>query len=42
VHIGARRSPLHTPEQAVAFAQAIVARPGFQLAGLMAEGPFVR
>ena len=36
VHIGARRSPLHTPEQAVAFAQAILARPGFRLAGLMA------
>jgi D-serine deaminase-like pyridoxal phosphate-dependent protein len=35
VHIGARRSPLHTPEQAVAFARAVLARPGFRLAGVM-------
>ena len=35
VHIGARRSPLHTPERAVAFARAILARPGFRLAGVM-------
>ena len=35
VHIGARRSPLHTPEQAVAFARAVRARPGFRLVGVM-------
>jgi D-serine deaminase-like pyridoxal phosphate-dependent protein len=35
VHIGARRSPLHSPEQAVAFARAVLARPGFRLAGVM-------
>lgn len=36
MHIGVRRSPVHTPEQAVALARAIAARPGFRLAGLMA------
>ena len=35
VHIGTRRSPLHTPEQAVAFARAVDRRPGFRLAGVM-------
>jgi D-serine deaminase-like pyridoxal phosphate-dependent protein len=35
LHIGTWRSPLHTPEQAVAFAEAIVKRPGFSLTGLM-------
>ena len=35
MHIGARRSPLHTPEQAVAFARAVLARPGFRLVGVM-------
>jgi D-serine deaminase-like pyridoxal phosphate-dependent protein len=35
VHIGTRRSPLHTPEQAAAFAETILARPGFALAGVM-------
>jgi D-serine deaminase-like pyridoxal phosphate-dependent protein len=35
VHIGTRRSPLHTPEQAVAFARAVTRRPGFRLAGVM-------
>ncbi|HEY2522104.1 MAG TPA: amino acid deaminase/aldolase [Streptosporangiaceae bacterium] len=35
VHIGARRSPLHTPDQAVAFARTVLARPGFALAGAM-------
>jgi D-serine deaminase-like pyridoxal phosphate-dependent protein len=35
VHIGTRRSPLHTPEQAVAFARAIDRRAGFRLAGVM-------
>src|SRR5690348_11066399 len=36
VHIGTRRSPLHTPEQAVAFARAVDRRAGFRLAGLPA------
>jgi D-serine deaminase-like pyridoxal phosphate-dependent protein len=36
VHIGTRRSPLHTPEQALAFARAVLARPGFDLVGIMA------
>jgi D-serine deaminase-like pyridoxal phosphate-dependent protein len=36
VHIGTRRSPLHTPAQAGAFAKAVLGRPGFQLAGVMA------
>jgi D-serine deaminase-like pyridoxal phosphate-dependent protein len=35
VHIGARRSPLHTPDQAVAFARTVLARPGFALTGAM-------
>ena len=35
VHIGARRSPLHTPEQTAAFARAVLARPGFALVGAM-------
>jgi D-serine deaminase-like pyridoxal phosphate-dependent protein len=35
VHIGTRRSPLHTPEQAVAFARAVTGRAGFRLAGVM-------
>ncbi|HKG39176.1 MAG TPA: amino acid deaminase/aldolase [Conexibacter sp.] len=36
VHIGVRRSPLHTPEQVAALAREIVARPGLRLVGLMA------
>jgi D-serine deaminase-like pyridoxal phosphate-dependent protein len=36
VRVGARRSPLHTPEQAAAFARHVVARPRFVLAGVMA------
>lgn len=36
VHIGARRSPVHSPGQARAFADAVAARPGFRLVGLMA------
>jgi D-serine deaminase-like pyridoxal phosphate-dependent protein len=36
VHIGTRRSPLHTPAQAGVFAKAVLGRPGFQLAGVMA------
>jgi D-serine deaminase-like pyridoxal phosphate-dependent protein len=35
VHIGARRSPLHTPEQTAAFARTVLARPGFALVGAM-------
>ena len=34
-HIGVFRSPLHTAEQARAFADVIVSRPGFRLVGLM-------
>jgi D-serine deaminase-like pyridoxal phosphate-dependent protein len=36
VRIGAKRSPVHTPAQAVALARAIVARPGVRLVGVMA------
>jgi len=35
VHIGTRRSPLHTPEQAFDFAQMIAKRDGVTLAGVM-------
>jgi D-serine deaminase-like pyridoxal phosphate-dependent protein len=35
VKIGARRSPLHTPEQAAALARAVVARPELVLDGLL-------
>jgi D-serine deaminase-like pyridoxal phosphate-dependent protein len=35
VRIGPKRSPLRTPEQAAALARAVVARPGFELAGVM-------
>ncbi len=35
VHIGVRRSPIHTPRQAGALAAAVGARPGFRLVGLM-------
>ncbi|MFD5823999.1 amino acid deaminase/aldolase [Lentzea sp. NPDC060358] len=36
VHIGPRRSSIHTPEQAKALAGRIVRRAGFQLVGIMA------
>jgi D-serine deaminase-like pyridoxal phosphate-dependent protein len=36
VHIGARRSPVHTPTQALALAREITDRPGFRLVGMMA------
>ena len=36
LHVGARRSPVHAPEQAAALARDIVRRPGLRLAGLMA------
>lgn len=35
-HIGVRRSPVHTPQQARALAEQIVGRPGFELVGMMA------
>jgi D-serine deaminase-like pyridoxal phosphate-dependent protein len=35
VKVGAKRSPLRTPEQAAAFAREVVARPGLELDGLM-------
>jgi D-serine deaminase-like pyridoxal phosphate-dependent protein len=36
IHIGARRSPLHTPAQAAEFAKKVLARKGFSLVGVMA------
>ncbi|MET9259326.1 amino acid deaminase/aldolase [Amycolatopsis sp. NPDC004079] len=36
VHVGTRRSPVFKPGQAAAVARKIVARPGFQLVGMMA------
>ena len=36
VHVGVRRSPLHSPDDAAALARAIVGRRGFRLVGLMA------
>jgi D-serine deaminase-like pyridoxal phosphate-dependent protein len=36
VHVGVKRSPLHTPEQVAALAREIVARPSLRLVGLMA------
>jgi D-serine deaminase-like pyridoxal phosphate-dependent protein len=36
VHVGVRRSPIHTPAQAGALARAVAARPGFRLVGVMA------
>jgi D-serine deaminase-like pyridoxal phosphate-dependent protein len=35
LHIGTRRSPLHTPRQAAVFAATIAARAGFRLVGVM-------
>jgi D-serine deaminase-like pyridoxal phosphate-dependent protein len=35
VHLGTRRSPLHTPAEAGAVARAVAKRPGFQLVGVM-------
>jgi D-serine deaminase-like pyridoxal phosphate-dependent protein len=35
VHIGARRSPVHTTEQATSLARAVVDRPGYELVGLL-------
>jgi D-serine deaminase-like pyridoxal phosphate-dependent protein len=36
VHLGVRRSPVHTPDDAAALARAVVRRPGFSLVGVMA------
>jgi D-serine deaminase-like pyridoxal phosphate-dependent protein len=36
VRVGAKRSPVHTPAQAVALARAILARDGLELVGIMA------
>lgn len=36
VKIGAKRSPVHTPQQAAALARAVVQRDGFRLVGVMA------
>ena len=33
VKVGAKRSPIRTPEQAAALAREVVARPGLELAG---------
>jgi D-serine deaminase-like pyridoxal phosphate-dependent protein len=35
LHIGVRRSPVHSPAQAGAFAAQVAARPGFRLVGVM-------
>ncbi len=35
LHVGVRRSPVHTPEQAAALARAVTGRPGFRLVALM-------
>jgi D-serine deaminase-like pyridoxal phosphate-dependent protein len=35
VHLGVRRSPVHTPAEAAALARAIAGRPGFRLVGVM-------
>ena len=35
VHIGVRRSPVHTPAQAGALARTVAGRPGYRLVGLM-------
>jgi D-serine deaminase-like pyridoxal phosphate-dependent protein len=35
-HVGVRRSPVHSPDQAAALARALVARPGIALVGVMA------
>jgi D-serine deaminase-like pyridoxal phosphate-dependent protein len=35
LHIGVRRSPLHSPQQSASFARTVLARPGFALVGAM-------
>ncbi|HET6153162.1 MAG TPA: amino acid deaminase/aldolase [Marmoricola sp.] len=34
-HVGPKRSPLHDPAEVVAFAEQVIARPGFDLVGVM-------
>ncbi len=36
VHLGVRRSPVHTPAEAAALARTVLGRPGFRLVGVMA------
>ncbi|MFF5158766.1 amino acid deaminase/aldolase [Streptomyces sp. NPDC000348] len=36
VRIGARRSPLHSPDRVAEFARAVARRPGFEVVGIMA------
>ena len=36
VKVGAKRSPIHTPEQAAGLAREVAQRPGFRLVGIMA------
>lgn len=36
LHVGARRSPVHHPAEIAALAREVVARPGFELVGVMA------
>ncbi|MGY1711762.1 alanine racemase [Geodermatophilus sp. SYSU D00758] len=36
LHVGVRRSPVHTPAEAAALARAVTGRPGFVLAGVLA------
>ncbi|RBY95798.1 amino acid deaminase/aldolase [Blastococcus sp. TF02-8] len=36
VHVGVRRSPVHTPDEAADLSRAVAGRPGFRLVGLMA------
>ncbi|KUO16529.1 amino acid deaminase/aldolase [Streptomyces dysideae] len=35
IHLGPRRSPVHTPREAAWFAREIASRPGFELTGIM-------
>ncbi|MEU6904191.1 amino acid deaminase/aldolase [Streptomyces coeruleorubidus] len=35
LHLGPRRSPVHTPQEAAAFAREVASRPGFELTGIM-------
>ncbi|MFF5965178.1 amino acid deaminase/aldolase [Streptomyces collinus] len=35
LHLGPRRSPVHTPQEAAEFAREVVSRPGFELTGIM-------
>jgi D-serine deaminase-like pyridoxal phosphate-dependent protein len=35
LHLGPRRSPVHTPQEAAEFAREVASRPGFELTGIM-------